>query len=92
MWGPEIIEFAGRFLNSPPTYWQASPLPELPTEDPLLEQVPDALEGSSPRPRISCRCFEHVQSFGEPPSEDELIAHFIVPFFVRSAGLRNGSP
>jgi hypothetical protein len=56
VWSPEVVDFAGRFLNSPPTYWQTAPLPELPAEEPPLEHVPDALQGSSPRPPILCRC------------------------------------
>ena len=46
---------------------------------------PMRCKGSSRRPPISCRCTSMTQSFGEPPSEDELIVHFVVPF-LRALG------
>jgi len=35
----EAIDFAERFLKSPPTHWQTTPLPELPAEEPPLDQA-----------------------------------------------------
>ena len=29
-WSKEVIDFTERFMNSPLTYWQTAPLPELP--------------------------------------------------------------
>lgn len=43
---PEVVDFAERFLRSPPTHWQTAPLPELPSEHPPLGQTPQA---TSPR-------------------------------------------
>jgi hypothetical protein len=84
-WSQDVVEFADRFLNSPPTYWQTARLPELPAEEPLLDDMPDALRGIVAQAADLVPLFQHVQSFGEPPSEDELIAHFIVPF-LRALG------
>ena len=39
-WNEEVKDYAERFLNSPPTHWQETPLPELPGE---LYQSRDAL-------------------------------------------------
>jgi hypothetical protein len=40
VWNEKVVEFAERFLKSPPTGWQTAPLPELPAEAPPLGQVP----------------------------------------------------
>jgi hypothetical protein len=81
----DVIEFSERFLNSPPTYWQTAPLPELPTEQPRLVDVPDPLRGIVAQAADLVLLFQETQSFGEPPSEDELIVHFVVPF-LRALG------
>jgi hypothetical protein len=85
VWSQVVVEFANRFLNSPPTYWQTAPLPELPGEEPPLDHVFDALRGIVAQVADLVPLYWHAQSFGEPPSEDELIAHFIVPF-LRALG------
>jgi hypothetical protein len=81
----DVIEFSERFLGSPATYWQTAPLPELPAEQPPLVDVPDALQGIIARAADLVPLFQDSQSFGEPPSEDELIVHFVVPF-LRALG------
>lgn len=81
----DVIEFSQRFLNSPPTYWQTAPLPELPAEQPPLVDVPDALRGIIAQAADLVPLFQDNQSFGEPPSEDELIVHFVVPL-LRALG------
>jgi len=85
VWSQELIDFAERFLNSPPTYWQTAPLPELPAEEPPLGDVPDAFKGIVAEAADLVPLFWNRQAFGETPSEDELIAHFIVPF-LRALG------
>jgi hypothetical protein len=85
IWNQEVIDFAGRFINSPPKHWQTMPLPELPAEQPPLETVPDCLKGLVAEAADLVPLFQDGQSFGDPPSEDELIAHFIVPF-LRALG------
>jgi len=81
----DVIEFSERFLNSPPTHWQTVPLPELPTEQPPLVDVPDVLQGMIAQAADLVPLFQDSQSFGEPPSEDELIVHFVVPL-LRALG------
>ncbi len=85
VWGEEVVDFAGRFLNSPPTYWQTAPLPDLPAEEPPLDDVPAAMQGIVAQAADLVPLFQDGQAFGEPPSEDELIAHFVVPF-LRALG------
>jgi hypothetical protein len=79
---PEVVEFAERFVQSPPTAWQEEPLPPLPPEEPDLEEVPAYLAD------LVALAHDYAgQPFGERVSEDEMIAHFVVPFF-RSLGWR----
>ena len=79
------MDFAERFIKSPPTHWQTAPLPGLPAEEPPLAQVPGALEGIVARAADLVPLLQDGQAFGEHPSEDELIAHFVVPF-LRALG------
>jgi hypothetical protein len=79
-WSQELIDLTDRFIKSPPTHWQTAPLPELPAEEPPLDQVPNGLRGIVAQAADLVPLFQDSQAFGEPPSEDELITHFIVPF------------
>lgn len=79
-WNEEVVDYADRFLNSPPTHWQTAALPELPPEEPPLEDVPAALQGLVAAANDLVPLLWDRQAFGEHPSEDELIAHFVVPF------------
>jgi hypothetical protein len=45
VWGQEVVEFAERFLNSPPTYWQTAPLPKVPAEEPPPRSCPRSAAG-----------------------------------------------
>jgi hypothetical protein len=84
-WNADVVDFANRFLNSPPDHWQAAPLPELPAEEPPLDEVPHALKGIVAQAADLVPLLQDRQAFGEHPSEDELIAHFVVPF-LRALG------
>jgi hypothetical protein len=84
-WNAEVVDYADRFLNSPPTHWQTAALPELPAEEPPLEAVPTALQGLVAAANDLVPLLWDRQAFGEHPSEDELIAHFVVPF-LRALG------
>ena len=79
-WNDEVVDYADRFLNSPPTHWQTAGLPELPPEEPPIEDVPAALQGLVAAANDLVPLLWDRQAFGEYPSEDELIAHFVVPF------------
>jgi hypothetical protein len=85
VWSTEVVDFTERFLNSPPTHWQTAPLPELPVEERPLEDVPDALAVLVAQAADLVPLVQHEETFGERPSEDELVAHFVVPF-LRALG------
>jgi hypothetical protein len=82
---PEVLDYADRFLNSPPTHWQTAPLPELPPEEPLLEEIPPGLADLIGAAGDLVPLLWDRQAFGEHPSEDEMIAHFVIPF-LRALG------
>jgi hypothetical protein len=85
VWSQDLVDFAERFLNSPPTYWQAAPLPDLPADEPPLDHVPEALRGIVAQAADLVPLFWNGPVFGQLPTEDELIAHFVVPF-LRALG------
>jgi hypothetical protein len=76
----EVEDYAERFVNSPLKQWQEAPLPELPEEEPALGKIPPAVEGVVAQAQDLARLFLDRQNFGDRPSEDELVAHFVVPF------------
>lgn len=78
VWNPDVIDFVERFLRSPPTYWQTAPPPELPQEEPQLE-IPDVVRGLVAQAADLVSLYQDPEAFGETPTEDEVIAHFIVP-------------
>ncbi len=45
VFSPEVVDYAIRYVNSPPTHWQSAVLPPLPPEAPALDEVPNSLQG-----------------------------------------------
>ena len=84
-WNEEVRDYAERFLNSPPKQWQDAPLPELPAEEQPLTDVPQALQDIVARAQDLTPLFWDRQNFGDYPTEDEMVAHFVVPF-LRALG------
>ncbi len=85
VWNREVKDYAERFLKSPPTHWQEAVLPELPTDEPALETVPPVLLEIVAQAHDLVPLLWNREAFGEHPSEDELVAHFVVPF-LRALG------
>jgi hypothetical protein len=85
VWNDAVVDFATRFLRSPPTNWQRAPLPALPEEEPPLANVPNAIAGLVAQAADLLPLMQDTQRFGELPSEDELIVHFVVPL-LRALG------
>jgi len=75
----DIIDYAERFLNSLPTHWQEVPLPDLPEEKPELDAVPSDLEDIVAQAQDLVRLFWDRKNFVDHPTEDELVAHFVIP-------------
>jgi hypothetical protein len=72
----DVVDFARRFVNSPPTAWQTATLPPLPPEEDILIEIPERL-----RDVVGLAHDFSQQSFGERVSEDEMIVHLIAPLF-----------
>lgn len=85
VWNHEVVDYAERFLKSPPSQWQTRPFPELPAEEPPLHHVPRPLQAIVAQAADLVPLLQDRRRFGESPSEDELIAHFVVPF-LRALG------
>ncbi|MEA3245623.1 MAG: hypothetical protein U9Q74_05650 [Gemmatimonadota bacterium] len=84
-WSPEVADFATRFLNSPPASWQTASLPQLPVEDPPLSVVPQVVSSLVAQVADLVPLMQDASAFGDLPSEDELIVHYVVPL-LRSLG------
>jgi hypothetical protein len=84
-WNAELQTYADRFLNSPPTRWQSAVLPELPPEEPELTEVPRPLRDVVAQVADLAGLYWEQHLFGEPPTEDELVAHYVVPL-LRASG------
>jgi hypothetical protein len=81
----EAIDFARRFINSPPTHWQTASLPPLPAEEPPLLHVPESIAGLVAQAVDLLPLMQDGKRFGQLPSEDELIIHLVVPL-LRALG------
>jgi hypothetical protein len=79
VWDQKVLDFAERFVNSPPTGWQVALLPDLPSAEPPLAEVPEPLADLVAQARDLQPLYWKPDVFGERPSEDEMIAHFVVP-------------
>jgi hypothetical protein len=80
VWTEGVVEFAQRFVNSPPLNWQTASLPDLPEEEPLLKEVPAQIRDIVAQAQDILPLYEDGRKLGEWPTEDELVGHFVLPF------------
>lgn len=81
----KLVDYANRFVQSPPTGWQTRILPNLPSEEPTLEKHPPELRELISQVYDLSILYRDVKSFGELPSENEVVAHYVVPL-LRALG------
>ena len=81
----DVVGYANRFVRSPPTDWQARALPSLPAEEPTLRAPPTELQELVAQVHDLSALYWDTDAFGERPMEDELVAHYVVPF-LRALG------
>ena len=81
----DILEYANRFVQSPPTDWQARALPRLPDDEPELKAILSELQEIVAQVHDLWQLYWDTDRFGEHPTEDELVAHNVVPF-LRALG------
>lgn len=78
----EVLPLARQLLNSPPSDWQYKALPELPPEEPDLDDVPRPLGDIVALAQdLGGNLYWDSTRFGELPREHEIVAHLVVPFF-----------
>ena len=81
----DILEYANRFVQSPPTDWQTMALPQLPDDEPELREIPSALQELIAQVQDLSNLYWDTGKFEELPTEDELVAHNVIPF-LRALG------
>jgi hypothetical protein len=81
----ELINYAQSFINSPPDQWKTAPLPQLPEEQPQLLEIPRSLRDLVAQVHDLLDLYQDETNLGDLPAEDELLAHYIVPF-LRALG------
>lgn len=81
----EASDYAQRLRNSPPSHWQTSTLPDLPPEEPTIEEVPNYLQTLVGTALDFAANDLFIGSPCVPPTEDEMVAHFVVPL-LRNLG------
>jgi len=81
----EVRDFVERFIASPPTAWQGAPLPPLPGPEPPIGELPPAVAELVGQAQDLTALYDDPAAFGDPPLEDELVAHFVVPL-LRALG------
>ncbi len=81
VWNVELLEYAEKFMSSPPIHWQSAPLPGLPLEEAPLDRVPSELHEVVAVANDLVPLMWDNERFGDHPSEDELLTHLVVPFF-----------
>ncbi len=82
---PALLDYADRFVNSPPDYWKTAKLPALPAEEPALDTVPEVLKDLHAQVQDLFSLYSDRSAFGDHPTEDELLAHYVIPF-LRALG------
>ena len=80
-----VVEYANRFVQSSPTDWQKCALPRLPQKEAILTAPPCYLEGLVAQVHDLVPRYWNSDAFAELPTEDELVAHYVVPF-LRALG------
>lgn len=78
---PELRRYVDQFLGSPPIAWQTAPLPNLPEEEVAVTNVPEPLADTIAQVVDLVPLYQDPVRFGNIPTEDELVGHFVLPFF-----------
>ena len=76
----DVQLYVQQFLGSPPTWWQTAPLPSLPEGQPEISEVPSPLINIVSQVADLVPLYQDSRQFGNVPTEDEMIAHFVAPF------------
>ncbi len=75
----DVIDYAQKFVNSPPDHWKTAALPQLPEEQEALKVIPEYLQELVAQAEDLLNLYQDRTRFGDLPAEDELLAHYIIP-------------
>lgn len=77
----DAVALARGVLNSPPDNWKSVPLRDLPEEVPTLSpgELPSGIAGLVSLAQDLYPRFWNQNTFGDDPSEHELVCHFVIP-------------
>ncbi len=78
-WNEDVIDIVRKVVHSEPSQWKSEPLPPLPPPEPELQLAPTYLLPLLAEIRDVYPQFWDNR-FNSIPSEDEMVAHFVVPF------------
>ena len=81
----KATDFAKSFLASGLSHWREAPLPPLPPVKGPLDDVPEELRDVVGLARDLAGLYGDEERLGDAPNENEMIAHFVVPF-LRALG------
>ena len=81
----DAVDYARSFLASGLTHWREAPLPVLTSVEPPLTKVPEKLRDLVGLARDLAGLYGDEERLGDAPSENEMTAHFVVPF-LRTLG------
>jgi hypothetical protein len=70
MSNPLVLDYAERFIQSPPDHWKTAPLPALPEEEPPLDSIPDFLQELVANVQDLAALYWDRTAFGDHPTED----------------------
>ncbi|MFY9341622.1 MAG: hypothetical protein WAT39_03980 [Planctomycetota bacterium] len=78
---PVVRDYAAQILDAPLDAWQRAPLPPLPPDEPDLRSPPACLQHHLALVHDLLPIWGDPNAFGLPPSEHEIVAHLVIPFF-----------
>ncbi|MGB7062826.1 MAG: hypothetical protein WBF13_10815 [Candidatus Zixiibacteriota bacterium] len=77
----EVVNYARRFIQSPPLDWQSAKLPDLPPQEAELDPVPPEIASIVASAGDIVPLYWKPEQFGQWPTEDELVGHYAIPLF-----------
>ncbi len=77
----EVIRFANDVMAIELDAWQSAPLPTLPAPEAQWNNPPEAINALVGLAQDWSGMVWQGQSFGQLPSEDEMLVHFVIPLF-----------
>jgi len=75
----QVVNYALRFIQSPPFDWQNAKLPDLPPQEADFDPLPSSIATIVASVRDLVPLYWNPPKFGDLPTEDELVGHYTIP-------------